>query len=88
MNDVVKELTNYTYQNTKINKWVSIFKRTKNKRIQNKQFAKILIASSKERKIIECSDVVLLDISVYNEMHEKITYYEELKKALEKQIHT
>lgn len=80
MNEVVKELTNYTYENQKINKWISIMKRTKNKRIQNKQFAKILIASAKERKIIKCSDVVLLDVDVFTEMKNKLNYYYELKK--------
>lgn len=68
MNDIIPVLIEHKYKNKEINKWILIYKRTKSKRIKNKQFVKILINAIKERKIIKCGDVVLLDIPVYKEL--------------------
>lgn len=83
MNELEQALVDYHYENEDINKRIIIFKRTKNKRIKNKQFVKILSAATKERKVIKCSDVVLLDIDYYLELKHYEVLYEKLKKQKE-----
>ena len=81
MNAVEKALVNYTYDNQDINKWVTIFKRTKKNRIKNKQFVKILVAAIKERKVIRCDEVVLVDMP----MAETLLGNQDVKRALDTQ---
>lgn len=85
MNDMEKELINYNYKNESINKWIKIFNRTKSKRIKNKQFVKILVEAIKERKIIKTSEVVMLDIDVYQELKSYEDIYLKLKEKAEKE---
>lgn len=68
MNDIEKSLLNYNYKNKDTIKAIKIYKRTKKKRIKNKQFQLILSNAVKERKVIKCDDVVLLDIKVYEDL--------------------
>lgn len=83
MNAIVEELINHHYKNEEINKWVKIYKKTKNNRIQNKQFSKILPAAIKERKIIKCQKVVLLDLDVYSVLREYESQYNSLKQKID-----
>lgn len=86
MGDVIlelieKEIMEFTYENKEIEKWKVIYKRTKNKRIKDKQWVKIFKASIKERLIIKTGEVVLLDIELFNELEERKRYLEEKLKT-------
>lgn len=72
MNALVSELIHYQYKNNDINHWIKIYLRTKNKRIKNKQFSRILVAAVKERKTIIANDVVLLDVEVYLDLKNNV----------------
>lgn len=74
MNPVVKEIVSYKYKDKTMRKQAFIYKRSKNKRIQDKSFNKLFIAFLEENPVKIIGDVVLI----------KGEYYFEMKRTIEK----
>jgi TPP-dependent pyruvate/acetoin dehydrogenase alpha subunit len=87
-NPIVQALMNYKYEDEKINKQVAIYKRTKKERIKNKKFVQVMSKAIKERGIIKCGELVLMDTEIQRQMNNDLelmkNHINEMEKEKEK----
>lgn len=57
-----------TYKDTKLNKTIKIYKKTRKTRIKNKLFKRILALAVEEKGVVTYKDVVLMKIDVWDSM--------------------